>query len=160
MVFSAEAGYEINNGTYLNPENRIPDAGLWYAGLRLELGKGLIIDKRRAELNKAKLFQQGTEFEQRMLFNELKRDATFAYWKWHQSYQKVSVYAEALQNAKIRLEGIKSSAFFGERPYIDTVEAFIIVQNRSISLSKVKLGYDNAELQLEVYLWDQGIYSS
>ncbi|MFT6921815.1 MAG: outer membrane protein TolC [Crocinitomicaceae bacterium] len=153
---SAEAGYTINEGVYLNPENRVPDAGLWYAGLRLDLGRGLIMDQRRAEFEKAKVFQQGTVLEQRMLLNELKRDASLAYWKWNQYYLKVKVYQDAVNNAQVRFEGIKSSAQFGDRPYIDTLEAFITVQNRSISLSQVQLGYQNAELQLEVYLWEQG----
>jgi len=153
---SAEAGYEVNNGAFLNPENRTPNAGLWYAGLRLELGQGLIIDKRRAEFEKAKVFLQGTELEQRVLLNELKRDASFAYWKWNQAYQKASVYKDALQNAQIRFEGIKNEALYGDRPYIDTVEAYITVQNRAVALLQVELSYQNAELQLEVYLWDQG----
>jgi outer membrane protein TolC len=153
---SAEAGYEINDGVYLNPENRTPNAGLWYAGLRLELGQGLIMNTRRAEFERAKVFRKSTKLEQRMLLNELKRDASFAYWKWRQSSQKVKVYQEAVQNAQIRFEGIKSSALYGDRPYIDTVEAYITVQNRSVSLSQVQLSFQNAELLLEVYLWDQG----
>ncbi|MFT5778798.1 MAG: outer membrane protein TolC [Crocinitomicaceae bacterium] len=153
---SAEAGYEINDGVYLNPENRTPNAGLWYAGLRLELGQGLIMNARRAEFEKAKVFRQSTKLEQKMVLNELKRDASFAYWKWCQSYQKVKVYQEAVQNAQIRFEGIKNSALYGDRPYIDTIEAYITVQNRSVSLSQAQLSFQNAELLLEVYLWDLG----
>lgn len=153
---SAEAGYIINDGVYLNPENRTPDAGLWYAGLRLELGQGLIIDKRRAELKKAKVIRQGTALEQKIVLNELNRDASIAYWKWVQAYNEVNIYKEALQNAQIRFEGIKSAAKFGDRPYIDTVEAIIVVKNRSIALSKSEVKYQNAELQLEIYLWDKG----
>jgi len=153
---SAEAGYIVNDGVYLNPENRTPDAGLWYAGLRLELVQGLIIDKRRAELKKAKVLREGTGLEQRILLNELNRDASIAYWKWAQAYNEVNIYREALQNAQIRYNGIKSAAEFGDRPFIDTVEAVIVVKNRSIELSKAEVKYQNAELQLEIYLWDQG----
>jgi len=153
---SAEAGYIKNDGIYLNPENRTPDIGLWYAGLRLELGQGLIIDKRRAELKKAKVIREGTILDQKILLNELKRDASMAYWKWAQAYSEVSIYKEALQNAVIRFEGVKSSAEYGFRPYIDTVEALIVVQSRSVELSKSEVKYQNAELQLEIYLWDKG----
>lgn len=153
---SAEAGYQTNDGVYLNPESRMPDAGLWYAGLRLELGQGLIINKRRAEFEKAKIYNQGTELEQKMMLNELKRNASFAYWKWNQSYQKKKVYKDAISNAKIRLEGIKFSVIQGDKPFIDTVEASIIVQNRAVSLSQAVLEFENAELQLEVFLWEQG----
>jgi len=153
---SAEAGYEVNEGIYLNPENRTPNSGLWYAGLRLELGQGLVMSNRRAEFEKAKIFLQGTNVEQRLLLNELKRDASFAYWKWNKAYQKAKVYKNALQNGQTRFEGIKSEALYGDRPYIDTIEAYITVQNRTTSLLQAELNYINAELQLEVYLWDQG----
>ena len=68
----------------------------------------------------------------------------------------MSIYKEALQNAVIRFEGVKSSAEYGFRPYIDTVEALIVVQSRSVELSKSEVKYQNAELQLEIYLWDKG----
>ena len=154
---SLESGYQINEGSYLNPENRVPDAGLWYAGIRMELGNGLIIDQRRAELEKAKLYQQSTILENQILLNELKRDASITYWDWYRSYQEMNIYENALQDAITRLEATKGAAEFGDRPSIDTVEASLLVQNRKISLVKAKTKYKNSIQKIEMYLWEEGM---
>ncbi|MCH2223791.1 MAG: TolC family protein [Crocinitomicaceae bacterium] len=153
---SAEAGYSVNEGVFLNPESRMPDAGLWYAGLRLELGNGLIIDQRRAEFEKAKLFLNSSEIERLGILNQLKRDASIAYWEWLKSYQELVVYQEAYENALARFEALKSTVLFGDRPAIDTVEASIALQSRSLSLLRSQTKLENAELNIELYLWDRG----
>lgn len=151
-----EAGYRLNEGVYLNPENRTPIDGLWYAGLRLELGNGLIIDQRRAEYKKAKLYRTSSELERRILLNQLHLDATIAYRKWQQAYSELSIYKLAKENADLRFEAVKITSSFGDRPYIDTVEASITVQNRQLSLLKAQTNFENAEINLEIYLWSDG----
>lgn len=153
---SAETGYTLNDGSYLNPENRVPNSGLWYAGLRLELGNGLIIDQRRAAFEKAKLYRTGSELERIVMLNQLKRDASMTFWNWKQAYQELHIYTQAYKNAMVRLDAVRESAVFGDRPYIDTVEAKMTVQNRNLALMKARTSFENAELQLEIYLWEQG----
>lgn len=153
---SGEAGYMLNDGVYLNPEQRVPDNGLWYAGLRLDLGNGLIIDQRRADFMKAKRIKESSELERTILLNELQRDASIAYWQWQQAYQSVVVYQNAYDNAVIRLNAVKEAAKFGDQPYIDTVEASMSVQNRKIDLMQAKTKSANSELELELFLWADG----
>lgn len=153
---TGEAGYTLNNGYYLNPENRTPTTGLWYAGIRLELGNGLIIDERRANLEKAKIVQSSSKLEGRILLNQLYRDASVAYFKWQVAYAKLIVYEKAYMNAKERLMAVKESAKFGDRPYIDTLEASISTQNRYLSYLNFKNELDNSKLKLEMYLWLDG----
>lgn len=153
---SAEAGYDNNSGVYLNPENRLPTDGMWYAGLRVELGNGLIIDKRRAAFKKAKLSRESSQLEKQMMNNQLKQDASLVYWNWQRAFQEMNIYQEALENATTRFEATKRSVVFGDKPAIDTVEASIAVQNRYNSLLKATNVFRNAELELEVYLWSKG----
>lgn len=153
---SAEAGYDRNQGDFVNAYDRIPDAGLWYAGLRLELGNGLIIDERRAELKKAKIYLEASKIEQKQMLNDLLLNATEAYWKWVAAYNKNKVYEQAMQNAEFRYEGVKRSAELGDRPDIDTVESWIQWQNRVIGYQETSLKYMNAREYLELFLWDNG----
>ena len=60
-----KGGFESNQGAFLNPEEKTPSSGLVYAGASVNLGKGLFIDQRRAELFKAKVYYQSTFFEQK-----------------------------------------------------------------------------------------------
>ncbi len=153
---TAETGYVMNEGFYLNPDMKAPSNGLWYAGLKLEVGKGLLIDKRRATLKKAHLFKSSTELQRVVMLNDLKRNASIAYWKWQQAYQELSVYELAYENANQRLSAVKDAVVFGEKPSVDTVEASIVVQKWELSLLKVENYYKNAELNLENYLWSDG----
>ncbi|MFT6747608.1 MAG: outer membrane protein TolC, partial [Glaciecola sp.] len=154
---TAETGYVLNEGTLLNPELKVPTNGLWYAGLKIELGKGLLIDQRRAELKKAKNYRSSTTLERNIMLNKLKRDASVAYWKWQQAYLELQVYRLAFENSSQRLAAIKESVNFGDRAAIDTLEASIKVQNWNLSLLKVENYYNNAQLNLEMYLWSKGL---
>ena len=55
-----KTGLEMNDGVYLSKEHNTPQNGLVYAGLSINLGQGLFIDQRRAELFKAKIFQNSS----------------------------------------------------------------------------------------------------
>lgn len=152
----ANAGYEQNGGAYLNPENSTSGGGLLYAGLSLAVGRGLLIDERRAELRKAQLYQKSTILEQRLMLNELLLDAGKAYWHWFEAYQILQVYNEAIQLAQVRFSAVKQQTLAGDKPAIDTLEASIQLQNRQVGWQQAKLDFANASALLEVYLWQQG----
>jgi outer membrane protein TolC len=154
---TVEAGYQTNEGVYLNPENKDPLNGLWNAGITINLGKGLFIDERRAELKKAKIYANSTEAQQRIILNDLLYESTIVYWEWFKSYHKVAIYQDALSNAQTRFYGVRREAILGNKPYIDTLESLILVQDRQIGLQEALLEYKNNTNLLEVYLWQEGI---
>lgn len=153
---TAKAGYDQNQGGYLNPADRLPNSGLWYAGLELELGKGLLIDERRAELKKAKLFQEGSKLQQTMIKNELVFEASEAYAEWMSAYFQKQTFEIAVENAAFRLEGVRGTVAFGDRPFIDTVEASIQWQTRLFGFNQAQLDLKNAEEKLQLFLWQDG----
>lgn len=150
------AGYDVNEGVFLNPENNVPDLGLWHAGISIPVGQGLFIDQRRADLRKAQLFQESTEAEQQAMMNELIYNAGKAYWEWYMAYGLVEVYQDALSASEARFDGVKRSAELGERPFIDTLEAGIQVQNRRLLFEQSQLNFQNQSAFLQVYLWAEG----
>lgn len=148
-------GLEQNNGINLNPERKTPNAGLVYAGLAIPIGQGLFIDQRRADLRQAQLFQNISQEEQRIKLNKLLFDAAKAYWDWFASYEIVSVYDDAVRFAEERFEGVRSNALLGDVPIIDTVEAFIQLQNRRIKLKDAELDFFNQTERISVFLWGE-----
>ena len=153
---SVEAGYSLNDGDYLNNENRLPESGLVYAGVKLDIGNGLIWNERRYAIESGRIVQQSSQIEREVYLNELRYKATEAYIKWFASYQKMLVYQDAVENAEIRLISVKESAIFGDRPFIDTTEAFITLANRQLSLETANRDFKNAEAYLETFLWTNG----
>ncbi len=148
-----KTGYDQNRGYKLNPQNSVPDDGLWYAGISVPVGKGLVIDKRRATLQQAKIFAESTKAEQEKMMLALYFDAVQKYWDWVQAYGEYQIYIESVDLAEVRLEGIKGSYAYGDKSAVDTLEAYITVQNRELSESQAKLKYDNITLELSNYLW-------
>ncbi|MEX2380310.1 MAG: TolC family protein, partial [Vicingaceae bacterium] len=151
-----KTGHERNEGVYLNPENTNPEDGLYYAGISISIGQGLFIDERRAELRKAQLYAEGTKAKRTYLMNQLLFDAATAYWKWFQAYYNYLLYEQAYDLADVRFKAVQKEALSGNIPIIDTVEASIQLQNRSLSLEEGKLQLKNAKAELAVYLWDEG----
>jgi len=152
----ANAGYGLNGGERLNPESYTPSEGLWNVGLSVNLGKGLFIDARRAELKQAKIYQEQTEQIQRLMLNQLVFDARNAYWDWFKAYNKVTILEEALDLAEIRHKGLVASAFLGDKPTVDTLKTIIQVQDRRIKLEQAKADLFNKQSKMEVFLWQEG----
>lgn len=146
--------YRQANGEFLNPELYTPDAGLVSAGVEVNLGKGLFIDKRRAALRKAQVYVQSTEAQRTLMLNELIFEATESYWKWVQAYNEFLIYQQAAQLAATRLQGVISSYRQGDKPAIDTTEALIQFQNRTYLLTKSRMKVNSFRLELSNYLWD------
>lgn len=149
-------GYEQTRGIFLNEERTTPDLGLVNAGLGLNIGQGLFIDQRRAQLRQAQIFQQSTEAMRVSMYNELLYEAGKAYWDWFMSYHVLQVFREAIELAEQRVDFVRRSAEFGARASIDTLEAGIQLQNRQLSLQQAELDYANSGALLSVFLWRDG----
>jgi outer membrane protein TolC len=150
-----KGGFESNQGAFLNPEGKTPSSGLVYAGASVNLGKGLFIDQRRAELFKAKIYYQSTFFEQKLQLNELIYESGYAYWNWFLSYHSMMILDEAFQLANIRYDAVKRTAELGDRPEIDVVEAGLQVQNRESMLKNYEAEYKGSGFKISTFLWNE-----
>ena len=148
-----KAGFEKNQGQFLNPERTTPTDGLSYAGITVPLGQGLFIDERRATLRQAQLMQGIAEAERVKMINKLLLEATKDYWEWLFQYRTVQLYQEALNLADFRLKAVNIRAEEGDLAAIDTVEALMVVQDRQVQLQQALLNYNNNRLRVAVHLW-------
>jgi outer membrane protein TolC len=147
------SGLEQANGEYLSAQYTLPDNGLTYTGVSLKLGKGLIMDQRRAMLKTAQIGQVATEQERKIILNNLLLDASKAYFEWQLATLTKEIQEEGLTLAQVRLEAIKQNAFLGDAPYIDTLEASIQFQNRKMLLEEALLYEMNARAFVSTFLW-------
>ncbi|MCB9282713.1 MAG: TolC family protein [Lewinellaceae bacterium] len=150
---SVNGGYESADGLYLNPENKTDKNGLWTIGLEANLLQGLLIDDRRAALQQAKVFQQASENERIRILNELLFAATEAYIDWQAAYFTRQIIGDALNVAGEYLEATRQSFINGDKPAIDTLEAYLIVQDRLLQYQSNEIEVIRARQQLENFLW-------
>jgi outer membrane protein TolC len=148
-----KAGFDENEGYYLNPENKTPKNGLTSLGISVPLGQGLLINQRMADLRKAKIQIKLSEAEQKLEAIAVLYDASIAYFNWKKNYEENLLYKQYSINAKKRYEGIESLIKQGDKPAIDSIEAGIIVRNRLLALEDSKLKLTKAKLELSNFLW-------
>lgn len=148
-----KGGYERNSGVNLNAENKLPINGLYYAGVAVNLGRGLLTDERRTMLKQAHIYKQASVEEQSKMLNSLLYEAGNAYWEWYAAHSRYGVYKTAIETAVQRFEAVKQMAALGDRPSVDTLEAGIQLQERRLSLQQSLLELRNAALHLSSFLW-------
>lgn len=148
-----KAGFDNNEGIYLNPENTVPNQGLTSLGLSVPLGQGLFINQRMADVRKAKLQMKLSQSERKLQAITVLYDASLAYFNWKKNFNEVQLYEAYNKNAGIRFKGIKTSIIEGDKPAIDSIEAGILVKNRRLNLEDSKLKLAKAKLELANFLW-------
>ncbi len=145
--------YLWSNGDFLNPEGKLPKNGQAIIGVEIPLLQGLVFDQRRAQVQQARLLQDGNEATRRTIVNELLLNAIETYWKWAYQNQILQVYENSLNLAQDRFELVKSSFEQGDKPAIDTLESLIQIQNRELQYSQAQVDFRNATLKLSNFLW-------
>lgn len=150
-----KVGYDRFVGTYTNPETRTGVPGLSSIGLSVPIGQGLLIDARRNTLRQARVMVNYAEAEQIKYINKVWFDAVKDYWNWFYAYRQYVLVQEGADLAFKRFEAVKNQTLLGDKPPIDSVEAVITYQERSIQLEKIRVELTNSRLLLSNHLWNE-----
>lgn len=146
-----KAGVEFNEGYSIDPQ-LTPNRSS-YAGIEMPLARGLLMDKRRAQLMQSKIEVNMSKQELRSRINNLLLDAYIAYWNWAAYYELNEVYKNVISNNEQRLRLVKLSFQQGDRPAIDTVEVLAQIQSFYLLQAEAEVNLNNARLELNNFLW-------
>ena len=151
--FGAEvsAGLEYLTGNRTDPMETRGQSS--YLGIMVPLAKNLLMDKRRAALQTAKILRTASAVEKRNILNDLLLDAMSTYWSWAQDYRVYNILSDAVKVNERRVELVKTAFVLGDRPAIDTTEALTQLQNFQLLKSDAWLSFQNTTLELSVFLW-------
>lgn len=150
-VGNIKTGIENNGGDFLTSETTKGRTS--YLGLEIPLAKGLLLDKRRAVLQQAKLYRSQSEQERLTILNNLLFDAYTIYWQWAGSFQQYKLFSQFTEIASNRLRLVRIAYKNGDRAMMDTVEAFTQLQNYQLMQTDAMLRWNNAKLELSNFLW-------
>lgn len=150
-------GIEVKAGTeFLTGDRTDPQVTLGktnFTGITVPLAKNLLMDKRRAALQQAKIMVEATEQTRIMMLNDLKLEAVNAYWKWVESYLIYKNYDDILLTNRKRFDAVKLTVTVGERPTIDTTEALAQLQSFEYAQNQAALDFQNSTVALSAFLW-------
>jgi outer membrane protein TolC len=148
-----KAGYATASGSFLDPASTLPSTGQAIAGFDWTLGRGLFIDERRADLFQARQGVQLAENERFVQLNDLFFAGAQLYWSWATAREQIRILEQALDRSQVRFEGIRQNYLQGDKPAIDTLEAFILVQNRQFDLLEKQQEAREKAIFLNNFLW-------
>lgn len=146
-----KTGIENNSGTFLNTE--LTSGQTSYIGITVPLAKNLLMDKRRAVLLQAKIFVNQSNADKQNTVNDVVFDAFCTYWNWVKEYEVYQVITNTLAINKARYSLIKIAYRQGDRPAIDTIEAYAQLQNFEFLQNESLIKFYNAGVALSAYLW-------
>lgn len=147
------AGTETLSGNRYDPSESLGQSS--YIGASIPLLKNLVMDKRRANLQQAKLFNDMAKTEQQSLINTILMDAASAYWDWVNSYQIYLISQKSLALSSKRLDMVRKAFMNGDYTAMDTVEAQSQLQNFEFQKNESWLKYQLASIELSAFLWQE-----
>lgn len=148
------AGYDNTRGLFLNPENNTPIDGLGYLGVEANLLQGLLIDERRTAVNQAEIFEDFAQNRRQIEINNLIIDASIAYYQWQSAYEYQLIILESVELAKQYFENNLQSYLFGDKPAVDTLESFLVLQDQLIMLQSNTIELVKARNNLNNFTWE------
>lgn len=146
------AQWDVNNGDYLDPEAYTGKDGLMALGVSLPLLQGLFFDETRLALRRAEQIQAMSVLEKQMALNELLFQSTMLYLDWYIAEQRVQMQQEMMDAASVRLNAVRTRFIVGDRPAIDTLEAFAQWQSRGIAWQEAQLFSIKSRLAMTAFL--------
>jgi outer membrane protein TolC len=148
-----KAGVENNGGSFLNSE--FSSGKTSYLGVEVPLARNLLIDKRRAQLQQARLMVNMSEQERLQIINNLLFDAYLAYWNWAGANLMYKVFSRFVEVSNERLRLVRISWQLGERPAIDTAEALAQLQSFQMMQADGLVRRQNTTLEVSNFLWSE-----
>lgn len=128
-----------------------------YVGVSLSLAKNLLMDNRRAALRTAQVVREASEVEKRIALNDLIKDGLDAYWEWVRAFEQVALTQKIFSASEQRLNLVRTMYAQGERPAMDTLEAWSQVQQLAGMLNEAELEWQTQRRELSNYLWAAGL---
>jgi outer membrane protein TolC len=152
-IGDVKTGIENNGGQFL--ESEISKGRSSYLGVELPLAKGLLIDKRRAFLQQAKIAIQQNAAQQKVLLNDLLLEAYVSYYQWAGATKLYNVFSNYVQISSNRLRLVKTGVVNGDRPAMDSTEAITQLQNFELLQADAFIKLTSATLDINNFIWDE-----
>ena len=148
-----KTGIENNAGQFLNSE--VTRGRSSYAGVEIPLVKNLLIDKRRAALQQARIALNENRQLRNIMMNDLLLDAYLSYNEWAAAYKLYSIFSEYVNVSAARLKLINIGFTNGDRAAMDTTEAYIQMQSFMLLQNDAYIALNTAIFQMDNFLWDK-----
>jgi outer membrane protein TolC len=150
-------GYRLGRGkfpTYYGQYETL-DAGELRAGLEIPLWRNGPIDKRRADLAKARLRRELAGFTLVGERLDLQREAAYHYWEWVSAGRQLAIASALHQLALTRHEQLARRVEQGDIPRMEHTENERALLEREADVVAARRKLEQTALKLSLYLRDE-----
>ena len=98
--------------------------------------------------------QESNANEQMVMRNRVYAEALTDYFNWSRAYQVLQLYQTFAERAQVRYNGVVAMHRAGDIPAVDTLEAFIQLQDRLTLYNEAFIQYVYALQTVNGYLWN------
>ena len=151
---SIKLGYDYGIGNNINPELQTSVNGLPYLGMEASILQGLMFDKRRANVLKAKYYVSYANSDRDAQLNELLFESSVSYFDWIYFVKQRSINSYFLSLAQQRFQGVEQLVIQGERPSVDTIEASLFIQSRMLEIQQSDIEIQKQTNQIASFNWE------
>ncbi|MEQ9467730.1 MAG: TolC family protein [Ekhidna sp.] len=152
--------FSRNKGEFVNDQLEIPvenDYEQVAVGFSVPIGKGLFFDERRNAIRQADAFTQIAAAEQVKETNKILLTVIKDYWNWYLTYQRLQLLSQAIDLAENLFDRTLIDYEYGEAAVVDTLQAKINYQKRTVDFRKAQLDFELAKLNLAKHLWSENL---
>ncbi len=146
-------GIESVYGSSTDPQETKGESS--YIGISLPVLQNLLLDKRRAALQKARIMVDYSKNEQLAVINDILLEALLQYWEWVRLDQELNMLLSVKQNIEQRLNFTNTTIAIGERAPIDSLEAqaqLLFIEGLE---NELQVAVRNAKITLSAYTWTE-----
>jgi len=137
-----------------NPADRTSTPFDASIGVSLPLGQGIFTDEKRNKLFQAEIKPEIGQAKFQQKRNKILVEALSLYWKWAEAYQQVQIAQNLFTIAQERAQQLRDRAKAGDIAAMDSLEANLEVVFRNGKLLEKQQAYEQASVNLQVYVWD------
>ena len=156
FAFEILGGYQVAEGTFLNAERTLPDAGQAYLAIKVPLLRGLLLDEVRIGRRRAELQVERQRALGRVLRNELRYDLTVRYLDWAYANDLLALNQEVARFLNEQLENSRGLYRQGDKPAVDTLEYSVYLNDQLLTVQQSANDLLLAARALQELYWPLG----
>ncbi len=146
-------GFQVAEGTFLNEELTVPDAGQAYLAIKIPLLQGLMTDATRIGLKRGDLAVDRQRALADVVRNELRHDLAARYLDWAFATEVLDLNQEIEATLVERLENYRQLLLQGDKAGVDTLEAAVYLGTQQQLRQKAAIDLGLAEQALAEMFW-------
>lgn len=150
-----ETGVDYGFGRNINPEMSTTPNGLGFVGISINLLKGLLIDEKRNDLRKAKIYAQLGRIERNILLQDLAESIWNDYLLWYNAYEKYMAFETGVAISSERQLALREMFAIGGCNGMDTLENYIQLKLFEAQSNEWNANTYKYKMQLSRHLWSK-----